>query len=167
MNSRIVAVALGTAALAIPTAAAAHPGGGKGHDKHGAETKASHGKGHGKTRVKTVTFVFKGVFTAPGTVKVTSGNAHVRKGGYVGQDVAFDLAAAKLVVADTNADGAVDVADVKDGDTVLIQARVAKRTKYAAPAEGETTAPITARKLVDRTNAPTQDKPESETPPAA
>jgi len=138
MNTRIVSAALAAAALALPAAAIADPGHGKGHDKPA-------------KKVKTVTFVFKGTFTAPGTVTVTAGNAHVRKGGYVGQAIAFDLATAKVVGVDTNADLKVDAADVGEGDKVLVQARVAKGTKYAAPAEGETAAPIAARKLVDQT----------------
>jgi hypothetical protein len=142
MNLRIVAAALGTAALAIPTAAAADPGHGKAKPKHAA---------------KTVTYVFKGTFTAPGTVAVLSGNAHVRKGGYVGQSISFDLATAKVVGVDANADLKVDVTDVADGDRVLVQARVAKGTRYAAPAEGETAAAIVARKLVDKTGAPAEE----------
>jgi hypothetical protein len=141
MNSRIIAAALGAAALAIPTAAAADPGNGKAKPKKAA---------------KTVTYVFKGTFTAPGTVAVLSGNAHVRKGGYVGQSISFDLATAKVVGVDTNADLKVDVTDVADGDRVLVQARVAKGTKFVAPAEGETAAAIVARKLVDQTGAPAE-----------
>ena len=143
MNTRIVSAALAAAALALPAAAIADPGHGKGHDKPA-------------KKVKTVTYVFKGTFTAPGTVTVTSGNAHVRKGGYVGQEVSFDLAAAKVVGVDTNADLKVDATDVADGDKVLVQARVAKGTKYAAPAEGETATALAARKLVDQTVAPTE-----------
>src|SRR5215218_1703400 len=135
MSNRIIA-----AALALPAAAVADSGHGKGHDKPA-------------KKVKTVTYVFKGTFTAPGTVTVTSGNAHVRKGGYVGNDVSFDLAAAKVVGVDTNADLKVDVTDVADGDKVLVQARIARGTKFAAPAEGETAAAIAARKLVDQTGA--------------
>ena len=144
MNKRIIAAALGAAALALPAAALADAGHGKGHDKHA-------------KKAKTVTYVFKGTFTAPGTVLVASGNAHVRKGGYVGQQVSFDLATAKIVGVDTNADLKVDLTDVADGDKVLVQARVAKGTKYAAPAEGETAAAIAARKLVDQTGAPTEE----------
>jgi hypothetical protein len=102
-------------------------------------------------------FVFKGTFTAPGTVNVVSGNAHVRTGGYVGQSISFDLATAKVVGVDTNADQKVDLSDVADGDKVLVQARVAKGTKYVAPAEGETTEAIVARKLIDQTGSSTAD----------
>jgi carbohydrate-selective porin OprB len=141
MHPRTIAAALAAAALAVPAAAIADPGQGKGHDKPA-------------KKAKTVTYVFKGTFTAPGTVAVTSGNAHVRKGGYVGQSVTFDLASAKVVGVDTNADLKVDATDVADGDKVLVQARIAKGTKWAAPAEGETAAALVARKLVDKTGAP-------------
>ena len=138
MNRRLVLVALAATALAVPTAAAAKSGGGKGHET--------------AKKAKTVTFVFKGTFTAPGTVEVRSGNAHVRKGGFVGEVVTFDLANAKVVAADTNADQRLDVTDVKDGDRVLVRARIAMGSKYAAEAEA-----VVARKLVDKTNAPVDD----------
>lgn len=142
LNKRTVLSALAVAALAVPAAAGAKPGGGKGHGKPAAKTK----------QVKKVTFVFRGTFTAPGTVAVDAGNAHVRKGGFVGQTVTFDLASAKVVVADTNGDLALDVTDVKDGDRVLVTARIARSTKYAAGAEA-----VVARKLVDKSNAPVED----------
>ena len=158
MNKRIIATILGIAALAVPAAAVAESK----HERPGKE----HAKGKHR-KAKKVMFVFKGTFTAPGTVEVEHGNAHVRKRGYVGQSVAFDLEDAKIVVADTNADGKRDLADVKDGDRVLVQARMLKRTKYVAPVEDE--APeaeaagdevveesdaIVARKMIDRTHHP-------------
>lgn len=151
MNTRIIAAALGAAALVLPAAAAADAGPGKGQEKKAATAKPK------PKKAKTVAFVFKGTFTAPGTVNVISGNAHVRKGGYVGQAISFDLATAKIVGVDTNADLKVDVTDVADGDKVLVKARVTKGTKYAAPAEGETAAAIVAGKLIDQTGTPTED----------
>jgi hypothetical protein len=65
MNRRLVLVALAATALAVPTAAAAKPGGGKGHEK--------------VKKAKTVTFVFKGTFIAPGTVELLSGNPAAQK----------------------------------------------------------------------------------------
>ena len=151
LNKRTVLATLAVAALAVPAAAGAKPGGGK-----------EHGKGHGKPaakekQVKKVMFVFRGTFTAPGTVAVDAGNAHVRKGGFVGQEVTFDLANAKVVVADTNGDLVRDVTDVKDGDRVLVTARIARRTKYAEGAEA-----VVARKLVDKAQAPVEDEAETE-----
>jgi hypothetical protein len=136
MNNRIVVGVLAAAALAAPTAATAKP---------------DHGKRDGK-QPKKVMFVFKGKFTAPGTVDVLSGNSHVRKGGFVGQAVTFDFSSAKVVARDTNADQTVDVTDLKDGDVVLVQARVARRTKYAEGGDA-----IVARKLVDKSSAPAED----------
>jgi hypothetical protein len=150
MSMRILVTAVAVAALAVPAAAVARPG--KGKDK-GAEKPA---KVVGK-KTKKVTFVFRGTFTAPGTVEVLAGNAHARKGGFVGQTITVDLASAKLVVADTNADGALDVTDVKDGDRVLVLARIARATMFVAPAEGEAAETVPARKLVDKTNPPVED----------
>jgi hypothetical protein len=93
---------------------------------------------------------------------VVSGNAHVRKGGFIGHQVTFDFAGARVVVADTNADQKLDLTDVKDGDLVLVQARVVKGTVYAAPAE--TVAGIVARKLIDKTNRPAEDEETAPTP---
>jgi hypothetical protein len=153
MNNRMVVAALAAAALVVPSVAVAQPGHGKGHDKQAAK---AHGKHKGP---KKVMFVFKGTFTAPGAVNVVSGNSHVRKGGFVGQAVDFDFADARVVAADTNADHQVDVTDVKDGDVVLVQARMAKRTKYAEDAGA-----IAARKLVDKTKAPVEDDDSPDSP---
>jgi hypothetical protein len=89
---------------------------------------------------------------------VTAGNANVRKGGFVGQSVTFDLADAKIRAADTNGDQQVDVNDVKDGDTVVVQARVARRTTFA-----DVTDAIPARKLIDKTNPRVDDDDPAET----
>jgi hypothetical protein len=148
MNSRIVIAALAAVALAVPTAATAKSGHGNGHEKHSAKV-------HGKAKKpKKVMFIFKGTLAAPGSVQVVAGNSHVRKGGFVGQEVVFDFADAKVVAADTNADQKVDVADVSTGDVVLVQARVAKRTAFAEGAD-----PIVARKLVDKTHPRVEDEP--------
>jgi hypothetical protein len=146
MNNRMIIAALAAAALVVPSVAVAKPGHGKGHQKHSAK---AHGK---RAQPKKVMFVFKGTFTDAGTVEVVSGNSHVRKGGFVGHPVAFDFADAKVVAPDTTGDGHVDVTDVKAGDAVLVQARVAKRTKYAEGAEA-----IAARQLVDKRQAPVED----------
>ena len=148
MNQRLITAVVAAAALAVPTAAVAKPDHSN-HEKHAA-------KSHSK-KTKKVMFVFKGTFTA-GAVDVTAGNAHVRKGGFVGQSVTFDLADAKIRAADTNGDQQVDVADVKDGDKVLVQARVARRTTFA-----DVTDAIPARKLIDKTNPRVDDDEHAET----
>ncbi len=143
MNKNVIAALFAAAALAVPAVATADTGHDKPHEKKAAK------EGNGK-KAKKATYVFKGSFTAPGTVEVLSGNARVRKGGYVGQALTFDFATAKVVAADTNADLKVDVADVKDGDLVLVQVRVPKGAELAEP--------LVARKLIDKTNAPVEDE---------
>ena len=144
MNKHVIAAGLTAVALAVPAGAAADPGHGKNHG-HGPATERVEAKheGAGK-KARTVKFVFRGSFSAPGTIEVRSGNAHVRKGGFVGQTVTFDLSNARVVVADTNGDGQRDVTDVRDGDLVLVQARLAKGTAFA-----EGAAAIVARRLID------------------
>jgi hypothetical protein len=102
MNKRIVAAALGVTILTIPAAAVADPGHGQGHSKRPAGKK--------------VTFVFKGIFTAWGTIDVRAGNALVRQGGFVGHQINFDLSTARVVAADRTADRKIDVGDVNNGD---------------------------------------------------
>ena len=134
-----------TGAIALasitPAAAIAASGHGKGH---GHQTAPSHNKTH------NVTYVFKGTWNAgTGTVSVTRGNAHVRKAGLVGQDVEFDLTNAKLVVADTNGDSQITVDDLKDGDKVVVKARLPRKDPGGQP--------FKAKMLVDQTNPPAPD----------
>jgi hypothetical protein len=132
--TRVVA-ALGAAALLIPSAALAK---GKPETK---PAKSAHGKS------KSARYVFKGVWHTDGTVTVSGGNARVRKGGFVGEVVAFDLASAKLKVADTNADAAVSAADLAEGDKVVVKARLPRKDPGDPPS-------IKARQLVDQTHPP-------------
>jgi hypothetical protein len=109
-------------------------------------TTGPHGHAKGKHHVHTVMYIFKGTWTAAdGTVKVTGGNHHVRKAGFVGQSVQFDLTNAHFVVADTNGDSSHNLADLKDGDKVLVQARL--------PRKDPGDPPFTARKLIDQTHS--------------
>jgi hypothetical protein len=128
---RRVAALLGVGILFVPAVAAAKPG-----PKH-------------EKPAKLATYVFKGLWHADGTVTVSAGNAKVRKGGFVGETVAFDVAAAKLRVADTNADGSVTVADLAEGDKVVVQAKLPRTD----PGE----APFAARKVVDQTHPVASD----------
>jgi hypothetical protein len=101
---------------------------------------------HGQKPDREVAYVFKGTFhPATSTVSVANGNRHVRRAGLVGQDVAFDLSAARVRVADVNGDGVRDAADLQEGDTVVVKARLPRRTPG--------TAPFAARKVVDRSHA--------------
>jgi hypothetical protein len=63
-------------------------------------------------------------------VSVVAGNRHVRRAGLIGQTVAFDLSGARVRVADVNADGKRDVADLHEGDVVKVKARAPR------PAQG-------------------------------
>ena len=144
MHHTRLAAALGAAVLLLPSAALAN---GK---PEGKPVKKAHGKS------KPATYVFKGVWHADGTVTVTGGNARVRKGGFVGQVVAFDLAAAKLRAADANADGSVTVADLAEGDKVVVKARL--------PRSEPGTGPFAATKLVDQTHPAVEETEAPEVP---
>jgi hypothetical protein len=109
--------------------------------------------------VKVSTYVFKGLWHADGSVTVSGGNAKVRKGGFVGQTVAFDVSAAKLRVADTDGDGAVTAADLAEGDKVVVQAKLPRND----PGE----APFAARKVVDQTHPAEADEDEAPAPAPA
>jgi hypothetical protein len=152
MIKRWMAVVLGAAVLAVPGTALAKGDHAKGHGKEKAERhqKAEkHGKQHkhgkkDKAAKKPKSYVFKGVYKGDGVVTVTSGNSRVRKGGYVGQDVTFELSKAKIVAADSDGVAGVSAADVKAGDKVLVQARLPRGTKAPAPAPAEETTEATA-----------------------
>ena len=187
MTNRWMAVVLGAAVLAVPGTALAkndHAKGGKdkaSEKSHKHEKQAK--KDKGSKAKKPVTFVFKGVYKGAGVVTVAKGNSHVRKGGYVGQDVTFDMSAAKLVVADTDGVPGVTVADLQVNDVVLVQARQARGTKAPvvvpaedtaaasteteeAPVADEAPSAIKARKVVDKTHPPVSDD-DYEAPAAA
>ena len=132
---------LGIAALALPATAAGVPSADK-------PEKPDHGGGNGKD--PTVSYVFKGTYVGDGVaVTVAHGNKHVRKAEFVGTDVQFDLSTAKVTVADVNADGAANLADVVAGDEVVVKARLPKGDPGVQP--------YVAKHLVDKTNAPAED----------
>lgn len=134
---RNLIVALGVAALAIPSAAVAKQGENHGH---------GHAKGHSNTH--NVAYVFKGIYEGESTVAVKHGNARVRKGGFIGETVAFDLSGARIVVADTNGDETRDLSDVQAGDKVVVKAML--------PKQDPGTQPFAARRLVDQAHPPTE-----------
>jgi hypothetical protein len=177
MINRRMAVVLGAAVLAVPGTALAKGDHGK-HKSKSHEKSHKHGAKHEKKAPKGKTYIFKGVYKGAGVVTVAKGNSRVRKGGYVGQDVTFDLSQAKLVVADTDGVPGITVADVQVGDEVLVQARLPRGSKapvVEAPAATESTeepaadeapAAIKARKLVDKTRPPVEDDDADEQEPA-
>jgi hypothetical protein len=129
---RNIWVLLAIGVLAIPGAALARNDHSKGHNNH------------------KVGYVFTGTFNADGSVAVKHGNRHVRKAGFVGQDVSFDFSAARIVVNDTNGDSVRDINDVTAGDNVLVKARLGRTDPGSQPFE--------AKKLVDRTHPPVADE---------
>ena len=196
MTNRWMAVVLGAAVRAVPGTALAKSDHAKGdhHKNHKSSEKShKHGSKHEKKSKqdkvsKGKTYIFKGVYKGDGVVTVAAGNSRVRKGGYVGTDVTFDLSAAKLVVADTDGVPGITAADVQAGDVVLVQARLPRGTKAPvaeepaatddttaatesteAPAAEEPPASdaIKARKLVDKTHPPVKDSGDYDEPAEA
>ena len=160
MINRWMAVVLGAAVLAVPGTALAKGdhAKGKGHEKtHKVEKKAKkHGK-KDKSAKKGKSYVFKGVYKGEGVVTVESGNSRVRKGGYIGEDVTFDLASAKIVAGDSDGVAGISAADVKPGDKVLVQARLPRGTK----------APVTEEVAEASTDEPAAEEPVADEAPAA
>jgi hypothetical protein len=180
MINRWMAVVLGAAVLAVPGTALAKGdhAKGKGHEKtHKVEKKAKKEK-QAKKAKKPHSYVFKGVYKGEGVVTVEAGNSRVRKGGYVGTDVTFDLTSAKIVAADSDGVAGVTAADVKPGDKVLVQARLPRGTKApvaeAPAAEASTEEPVAeeapaaikARKLVVLSRPEVEDETETAEAPA-
>lgn len=143
-------VVLGAAALAFPAGAIANHGEShgkaKGHAKSGKAKGHANGKGKGHAKPHAVGYLFKGFYAGESMVEVKRGNAHVRKGGFIGETVEFDLTDARFVVADTSADGKRGIEDVAEGDWVLVKARLPRKDPGSQPFE--------ARWLIDKTNKP-------------
>ena len=100
---------------------------------------------HGPKQDRQAAYVFKGAFhTADSSVAVLKGNRHVRRAGLIGQTVAFDLSAARVRVADVNGDGMRDVADLQEGDMVVVKAFAPRRSSNAGR--------FMAHKVVDQTH---------------
>jgi len=130
-HSKLLLAGAIAAVAAMPVAAGAKPG-------HG------HGHGYGHSKPHKVSYVFKGAYTGSGVVSVVHGNAHARKAGLVGIDVAFDLTSSKVTVKDTNLDGVSDTSDVLAGDKVVVKAKLPKGDPGVQP--------FAAKHLVDQTN---------------
>ena len=136
---RAAAIGAVLALGAAPAALAARP-----------DDPGSQGQGHAGNHSKkggkaVVTYVFKGSYAGDGSVVVDHGNAHVRKAELLGT-VSFNLDAARIVVADTNADGTPNADDVATGDRVVVKARL--------PRKDPGDQPYGAQQLVDQSHAP-------------
>jgi hypothetical protein len=122
---RILALLGTVAAMAMPAAAVAKKGPGKGVSG-GGEAAERGAKPKKPKKPKTSTYVFTGTVSAVGTVtvqvEVKGGNSRGRR--HVGQTLTFSLDGAKLKLRDANADGKRDMADVAVGDRVAIQAKL-------------------------------------------
>jgi hypothetical protein len=104
--------------------------------------------GNGKGKPHGVAYVFKGTYAGDSMVVVKHGNRHVKNAGYIGETVSFDLSEARVVVEDTDGNGA-DLGDVAVDDRVLVRARLPRKDPPAQP--------LAARKLVDQTSPPSDD----------
>ena len=161
---RVAALGAVAALAAAPAAFAdqpADPGSnGKGHDNQSIDHgNSANAPGHNKDESlapgnsadhsnaggnAVVTYVFKGTYAGNSSVDVKRGNAHVRKNDMVDTTVTFDLSESSIVVRDNNDDGVKDLADVADGDKVVVKARLPRK----APGDQ----PFAASQLVDQTH---------------
>lgn len=146
-------VVVAALALAVPGAAL-----GKGRP----EGKGDKGKGHApKTHLATANV--KGTVTANDgstmTVTVEKASGHVK--ACKGQALTFDVSKARVHVADNDADGDRDAADVLVGHKVKVQGKVALtkgRKVSCGVTEGQV---LPARQVNDRTKAETDDTDDS------
>ncbi|MGB7587835.1 MAG: hypothetical protein WBM00_03925 [Solirubrobacterales bacterium] len=90
---------------------------------------------------KKVPYIFRGVYTGKNSVKVEHGGAWVKKAGFIGKTFKFNLGTAKVTAEDSNADGTVNLSDVKAGDKVAVEARL--------PREDPGKQPFTASRLIE------------------
>jgi hypothetical protein len=158
MRTTLTALA-GALALAFPAGALAHraPAGSHGADHPNAAR--SHGKAHNHGQASNHRHIPMVALIARGTVvsvdstsntavvQVTRANHH--GASLVGTQVTIDLSKAKISVADVNADGQENLADVAVNDRVLVQGRI--------PLRGSLTGALVARRLIDQTHPASSD----------
>ena len=147
-RSSRLAAGLAAAALCLPAAALAH---GR-PDGAGPGSAPAHGKGHVQ---KPKNYVFKGTITAIDTtagtitVNVARGNHWAKRYLKTLSDtnVVFSVTGAKLRADDTNGNGTPnELADMKAGDNVLVQARLPRDPSGL-------TQPLAARRVNDLSSA--------------
>jgi hypothetical protein len=88
------------------------------------QTKVSSTAKKTNKNAKKVPYVFRGSYTGKNSVKVEGGNSWVKRAGFVKKTVKFNLTKTKVTAEDTNADGKVDLNDIKAGDKVEVEARL-------------------------------------------
>jgi hypothetical protein len=165
MSKRLVAAAVAATVLAVPGTTAAHQGHGKGKGQEkSAQKRAAKEQRRAEQGKKPGSFVFKGVYKGDGVVAVKAGNSRVRKGGFVGTDVTFDLSAAKVVAAESDNVAGLSAGDLQVDDVVVVKARLPRATKAPAAVEegAEPTAPAVfkARQVIDQTHPPVETEDE-------
>ena len=148
ITTALACAAAGALLAAVPVVAKPHA------DKPTKPEKAD--KGNGKGHSKPANYNFKGTYNADGTLLVTKGNSRVRKGGFIGESIAFDYSSARFHVTDTNADGAQDISDVQAGASLMVKARL--------PKSDPGTPPFAANKVVGQS---AEGDDETETAPPA
>ena len=112
MNKRAIIAAVGAAALVIPAVASADSGHDRGQRKRTEGGAATTNDKRPAKKTKKVTLALRA--RSPAAERSASARAMLMLagGGFLGQSVTFELAGARIVVADTNADQKVDLADV-------------------------------------------------------
>ena len=136
--TRNTMLAIALTALLIPSAAIAK-------DK---PAKPAHGKS------KPANFVFKGAWHADGTVTVSGGNARVRKHGFVGQVVGFDLIDGQAACRrHERRRPRRPPTDLAEGDKVVVKARLPRTEPGAGP--------FAAHRLVDQTHPAVEEVEEA------
>lgn len=88
-----------------------------------------------------VPYIFRGAYTGKNSVKVEHGSSWVKRAGFIGKTVKFNLGSAKITAEDSNADGQVNLADIKAGDKVAVEARL--------PRTDPGKQPFTASRLIE------------------
>jgi hypothetical protein len=106
----------------------------------------SKGKAKGNAKAKNV--VLKGLVVSSDATTVTVTVKKATKWGRALRDTDVQFTVAKVVAADTNADGKVDTLDLAAGDKVVVQARIGKTD----------VAPFAARRVVDQTHPKEADE---------
>src|SRR5690242_6044193 len=167
MRSTLTALA-GVLTLACPAAALAHgaPDGSHGVGHSPAARSHAHAAGHGQAgarrHIPMVALIARGtvvsVDTTTNTAVVQIARANHHGAGLVGTQVTIDLAKARISVADVNADGQKNLADVAVNDRVLVQGRI--------PLHGSLTGTLSAKRLIDQTHRSTSSSTTSTQAPA-